>query len=218
MKRFHLYPCPIRRRNGIGHIIHDSGGFTLIEMLIVLVMSGILMAAIMTTVVSIRRSYTTQEVAADIQQDVRMAIDFMVRDIREAGLDPTGAAGTGFERADATFVRVTSDRIAPGDSDANGSIDNDNFEIVSYYRDPADDTIKIRLYENTISQTTQTLAEEISNLTFTYFDSDGNATGTLADIMSVGISITARAPAGREGPLDRTYTTLVRCRNQSLLK
>jgi type IV pilus assembly protein PilW len=196
----------------MAHIFGGCGGFTLIEMLIVLVMSTILMGAIMTTTLSLRRSYTTQEVAADIQQDVRMAMEFMARDIREAGLDPMGVAGTGFERADSNFVRITMDRVA------NGSIDNDNFERVSYYRDPGDDTLKIRLYENTIAQSTAPLAEDISNLTFTYFDGDGNITATLTDIVSVGISLTARAPAGRGGTLERTYTALVRCRNQSLLK
>ena len=110
-------------------------------------------------------------------------------------------------------MRVTADRSA------NGSIDDDNFERVSYYRDPAQDALMIRLYENSgPTETTAALAEDISNLIFTYFDEDGNATATLADIASVGISLTARAPAGLEGTLDRTYTTRVRCRNQSLLK
>ena len=52
--------------------------------------------------------------------------------------------------------------------------------------------------------------------TVDYFDADGNTTATLTDIRSVGISLTAEAPAGRDGTVERTYTTRVRCRNLSL--
>ncbi len=196
-----------------------SDGFTLIELLIVLGMSMILLGAVVTTMASLKRSYTTQDVAADTQQDIRMAMVLMTRDIKLAGLDPLNSADAGFERAESAYIRVTSDRIdtGAGDVEANGTIDDDNFERVSYFRDPATDSLRIRLYEgSTTSEDTQTLADNITNLQFTYFDADGNATGTLTDIRSVGISLTAEAPAGRDGTLERTYTTRVRCRNLSL--
>lgn len=194
-----------------------AGGFTLIELLIVLAMSSILMAAVVSTMATLRRSYTTQDVAADTQQDVRMAVVLMTRDIKQAGLDPLGTAGTGFERAESGYLRITSDRIATGAVEANGSIDDANFERVSYFRDPGDNTLQIRLYEgSTTSETTQELAENITNLQFSYFDANGVATTDLADIRSVGIDLTATAPAGSGGNVVRTYTTRVRCRNLSL--
>jgi hypothetical protein len=53
----------------------------------------------------------------------------------------------------------------------------------------------------------------------TYFDNTGTVITTadlaarLADIRTVGITLTVNRPAGREGTVSRTYTTQVRCRN-----
>ncbi|MBL0712334.1 MAG: prepilin-type N-terminal cleavage/methylation domain-containing protein [Desulfosarcina sp.] len=197
----------------------ESGGFTLVELLVVLAMSMILMGAVVSTMASLKRSYTTHDVAAATQQDIRMAMTFMTRDIKLAGLDPLTTAGAGIERAESAYIRVTVDRIdtGAGDTEANGGIDDTNFERVSYFRDPSDNTLKIRLYEgSTASQTTQTLANNITNLQFVYFDVDGAVTTVLSDIRRVGITLTAQAPAGLEGTMERTYTTRVRCRNLSL--
>jgi type IV pilus assembly protein PilW len=201
----------------LGRNAQRADGFTLIELLLVLMMSMILMGAVVSTMASLRKSYTTQGVAADTQQDVRMAMVLMTRDIKQAGLDPMGTAGAGFERADSSYIRITSDRILDGDPEANGSIDDDGFERVSYFRDPASNTLRIRLYEgSTASETTQTLAENITSLQLTYFDADGAVTTDLNDIRSVGIDLTATAPAGLDGEVERSYTTRVRCRNMSL--
>ncbi len=194
-----------------------SEGFTLMELVIVLAISSILMAAVMSTMATLQRSFTTQDVAADTQQDVRMAMVLMTRDIKQAGLDPLTSAGSGFERADSSYIRVTSDRIPTGGIEANGTIDDTNFERVSYFRDPGTNELRIRLYEGSVvSETTQTLADNITNLQFTYFDADGVVTADMPDIRSVGILLTASAPAGRDGLVTRTYTTRVRCRNLSL--
>lgn len=210
----------IRRKLSWAAIISNtrgSGGFTLIEVLLVLAMSMILMGAVVSTMASLRKSYTTQGVAADTQQDVRMAMVLMTRDIKQAGLDPIGTANTGFERADSSYIRITSDRIPTGGAEANGSIDDANFERVSYFRDPASNTLRIRLYEgSTSSETTQTLAENITNLQLTYFDADGATTNDLNAIRSVGIGLTATAPAGLDDDVVRSYTTRVNCRNLSL--
>jgi type IV pilus assembly protein PilW len=197
-----------------------SSGFSLVELLVVLAMSLILLGAVVTTMVSLQRSYTKHDVAADTQQDIRMAMVFITRDIKLAGLDPLNTAGSGIERADSSYIRITSDRIneGAGDTEANGTIDDDNFERVSYFRDPSDNTLKIRLYEgSTASETTQTLANNITSLQFTYLDVAGVVTTNLTDIRSINITLTARAPAGRDGTLERTYSTWVRCRNLSFL-
>ena len=146
-----------------------------------------------------------------------MAMVLMNRDIKQVGLDPLGTAGAGFERADSSYIRITSDRILDGDDEANGLIDDDGFERVSYFRDPASNTLRFRLYEgSTASETTQSIADNITNLQFTYFDADGAITTDLNNIRSVGIDVTATAPAGLDGQVVRSYTTRVRCRNLSL--
>lgn len=63
-----------------------SKGVTLIELLIALVISAILVSGIYRTFVRQQKSYATQEQVADMQQNVRVAINRMIREIRMAGL------------------------------------------------------------------------------------------------------------------------------------
>jgi len=62
-----------------------SKGVTLIELLIALVISAILVAGIYRTFIQQQKSYATQEQVADMQQNVRVAINRMMREIRMAG-------------------------------------------------------------------------------------------------------------------------------------
>jgi prepilin-type N-terminal cleavage/methylation domain-containing protein len=58
---------------------------TLIELLIALVISSILIAGIYRVFIYHQRAYTTQEQVADMQQNVRGAINKMIREVRLAG-------------------------------------------------------------------------------------------------------------------------------------
>lgn len=190
----------------------DKAGFTLVEVLVAICMLSILMAAVISVMVPLRRSYTTQEVAAAAQQNVRMAISYMVNDIRLAGLDPSEQAHTGFEQAIATAIQFTSDRVPEGGSESNGTIDDDHFERVTYYWNVADNTLRLRLYNSQ----EQTLVNNVTGVRFRYFDGDGNATADLTEIRAVQISLTVQEPAGRGGLLERSYSTRVRCRNMGI--
>jgi prepilin-type N-terminal cleavage/methylation domain-containing protein len=64
---------------------HKTKGVTLIELLIALVISAILIAGIYRTFIHQQKSYATQEQVADMQQNVRAAINRMMREIRMAG-------------------------------------------------------------------------------------------------------------------------------------
>jgi type IV pilus assembly protein PilW len=190
----------------------DEAGFTLIELLVAICMLSIFMAAVISVMVPLRRSYTTQEVAAGAQQNVRMALAYMVNDIRLAGLDPSQQANTGFEQAIATSIQFTSDRVPEGSSEGNGTIDDDYFERVTYYWNVPDNTLRLRLYNSQ----EQTLVDNVTGLRFRYFDRDGNATADLTEIRAVEISLTVQEPAGRDGTLERSYSTWVRCRNMGI--
>lgn len=72
----------------------NQRGLTLIELLIVLVISSVLIAGIYRTFIHQQHTYTVQEQVVDMQQNVRIAINQMVREIRMAG----------FGRQDATFL------------------------------------------------------------------------------------------------------------------
>jgi prepilin-type N-terminal cleavage/methylation domain-containing protein len=195
-----------------GKVVKNKAGFTLIELLVAICMLSLLMAGVISVMTSMRRSYTTQEVAAGAQQNVRMAIAYMVNDIRLAGLDPSQQANTGFEQAIATSLRFTSDRVPEGETDSNGEIDDDNFERLTYYWNVDDNTLRLRLY----GSIEQTLVDNVTNLRFRYFDRDGDETADLTEIRSVQILLTVQEPAGREGLLERSYSTRVRCRNMGI--
>ena len=68
-------------------------GMTLIELLVALVVSGILVAGVYRTFVSQQNTFTVQEQVVDMQQNVRLAINRMTRELRMAG----------YGRMDATF-------------------------------------------------------------------------------------------------------------------
>lgn len=179
-----------------------SAGFTLIEMLVALLILSIVAGVAYGIFGSLSKSFTTQDVAAKTQQNLRIGIDFMTRDIRMAGLDPLDTADAGIVDATATAFRFTADKNMDGDVD-----------------DPAED-VTYRLNGNKLEliddQGAVTLNENITDFEFIYFDTDGAATTVVQNIRSVGITLTATTPAGRSAPVERTYNTLIRCRNIGL--
>jgi type IV pilus assembly protein PilW len=199
-----------------------TSGFTLIEVLVSIAMLSIFSAAAMAILIPLSRSYTTTEVASSAQQVVRMAVEVIANDIRLAGLDPlrqlqgldgSGLPLAGFQEAGATSVRFTCDRVADGEEEANGTIDDSNFENITYYYEAATQSLNLRLYAGAPVQTSQQLVNNISNLRFRYYDEDGNETGDLQAIRAVQISMTVEEEVGTEGTIERSYTTRVLCRN-----
>ncbi len=60
-------------------------GITLIELLVALVVSGVLVGGVYRTFISQQHTYTVQEQVVDMQQNVRLAINRMTRELRMAG-------------------------------------------------------------------------------------------------------------------------------------
>ena len=178
-------------------------GFSLIELMVAMGASLILMAAIYGIHAIQTRSYTTQNVAADVQQAVRAGVDFMAEDIMMAGLNPEETADAGIQNAASDEIRFTLDRNMDGDC-------SDNFEDITYRLNGGS------LEQISPSLGTQTMLDNVTALTFSYLDEDGNTTGTLNEIRTVIISMTVEEPAGRDGLVTRTYSTRVRCRNLGL--
>ena len=196
-------------------------GFTLVDILVGLAMASIVMAAIISLFTSVGRSYTIQNVAADVQQVTRAGVEHMTQNIRMAGLDPLGTAGAEIKEFAADKIRFTLDRcdLTVGGPEGCGSPDgdtDDKFENVTYQWDPTERKLKQTLYAGTGSVYTETLVENVSNLNFTYLDKDDGAPSSAADIRTVIITMTVEDPAGRGGIMRRTYSARVRCRNLGL--
>jgi len=192
-------------------------GFSLIELLVALTIMSIVSVAIYGMFALSRKSYTTQNVAADVQQTVRSAMELIAQDIRQAGLDPTNSNNFGIEEASATRLQFTSDSIDTGIGDFNGVVDNTNSESITYeFQANRIDQI---LYKGTAAENTIALIDHVQNLEFTYFDANGVDLGSpvanenFKDIRAVQISLTVEQPAGRDQPVSRTLINRVKCRN-----
>jgi len=87
-------------------------GVTLIELLVALVICGIIVAAIYRLFVSQTRAYTVQDQVSEVQQNVRNAMELIVRDIRMAGFDddPVDIGGV------LTDIHPPTPVIIPGDN------------------------------------------------------------------------------------------------------
>jgi prepilin-type N-terminal cleavage/methylation domain-containing protein len=193
------------RPRGLSH-----AGFSMIELMIVIAVLAILFTFIYKGFDQLNRYSTTENVKASTQQSARIGIEMMVQDIRLAGLDPLGTAGAGVVAASPTSFHFTADTNFDGDV-------ADPFEDITYGLN-LDGTCGTCL-QQTNHLGTETLLEDVNALALTYLDDTGtaipsaNLAARLADIRTVGISLTVNRPAGRDGTVSRTYTTQVRCRN-----
>lgn len=191
-------------------------GFTIIEVLVAMAITGIVMGAIYNVFISSKRSYHTQDRVADAQQRVRTGIVYMARDIRMAGFDPTSGASAGVEVATATKLRFTADM-----NRANGIEDTDR-ERITYEYDAANSRLRQCLYEGSGTETWQTLIDNVNALTFTYLDPDDNtiaaplAAADLGNIKTVVVSLTVQGTDAQGNAFTRTLDSRVICRNLDL--
>ena len=88
-------------------------GFSLIEMMVAMAIASIVMAGIYTFYRSQLRSHVTQQALVDMQQDARVAMYMMTREIRLAGCDPQNSTGATIRIANAAEIAFDSDIVGP---------------------------------------------------------------------------------------------------------
>ncbi|MGD9849233.1 MAG: prepilin-type N-terminal cleavage/methylation domain-containing protein, partial [Desulfuromonas sp.] len=192
-------------------------GFTLVEVLIALAISGLLLTAVYSAFLSQQRSYLAQDQVAEVQQNIRAGIDKMVQELRMAGFDPYRSGTAGFTQASATSVGFTLvadddgiDNNNDGTIDENGELTILSFDLFDAYGDGDTD---IGRQAGSSAATKRAIAENIDQLEFLYFDQDGgildtSITANLRRIHSVQISLLARADRpDTQFTNTETYTT-----------
>ena len=195
-------PTQVHHTKGRARKMGLSAGFTMMEMMIGLAILSIAFGTIYKSFEHLNRSTATENVKAGVQQAARIAVDFMVQDIRLAGLNPLGTPGIGIQAANSDSIQFTLDANFDGD-------DADTFENITYAFNAGAGTL--RQFNPPLDP--EVLIDNVSDLTFTYLDIDEQTTSDLAEIRSVVVSLTMQRPAGRDEEVSRTYTTRVRCRN-----
>jgi prepilin-type N-terminal cleavage/methylation domain-containing protein len=116
--------------------IHKTNqGFTLIEILIVLALGLVVLGAVLNIFIKQNETSQAQQEIAYAQQNVRAAMDLMMREIRNAGCDMAGDAFSAQEvipQAEGTVIQVRSDLNENGDClDANEDV---TYSINAYYQ------------------------------------------------------------------------------------
>ena len=181
-----------RPSNKPGGAWQSATGFTMMEMLMTLAIFSIAFGTIYKSFEHLNRSTATENVKAGTQQAVRIAVDFMVQDIRLAGLNPLGSPGIGIQAISPNSIRFTMDDNFDGD-------DEDTYEDITYAFNTANGTL---MQTNHLGD--EVLIDNITDLNFTYLDSADQTTSDLDEIRSVVVSLTMQRPAGLWG---------LRCRN-----
>ena len=76
----------------VSALLRDARGLTLTELVVTLALFAIVMAGVVGTWAKAQEAYFIGSESAEVQQNVRAAIDFMVRELRSTGRDATVCA------------------------------------------------------------------------------------------------------------------------------
>jgi prepilin-type N-terminal cleavage/methylation domain-containing protein len=186
----------------------NQRGMTLVEILIVIVLASVIGGLIVNMFVTSNRTFMDQERIVDVQRSGRVAMDTMIRLLREAGLDPLGSANAGVLEATATSVRFTRD------ANVNGAIDATNAETVEF--EFVGDTLRRRFDGGPWV----VMADKVTGVSLSYWDSSGTNIGIpgtdadeLARIRSMVLTVSLQDDKTAGGDFVRSYTTGIYCRN-----
>ena len=170
----------------------SPNGFTLIELLVAMAITGIVAGAIYTAFQSQQKSYLIQEQVAEMQQNLRAAMDIMVREIRMAGYSQ-GASGFGITDIRPRDINNNVDITVTGNGAFEFTADFDDNGILN-----GGETISYSICDSPIvaggdgindlgrnsGGGRQLVAENIEALGFAYaFDADGDG---ILDTYNVG--------------------------------
>jgi type IV pilus assembly protein PilW len=156
-----------------GHRLRaGNAGFTLIEVLIAMGISGVVLAGIYGAYQGQLKTFNTQEQIVDMQQNIRVGLYFIEKELRMAGLDPTGNAGAGITVANADTITFSMDFTGG----AGDGIDNDGDTLVDEGSDGSDsdgDTLidepdEAEWYNGTTADANEQVTYALSN------DADGD--------------------------------------------
>ncbi len=166
-------------------IRNNKGGFSLIELIVVLVISSAVLSGIYSVYTTNQRVFTTQQQVVEMEQNLRAASFMLVNDLRMAGYDPTGDASAGIVSLGSDWITITMDL---DDDDAFTSAG----ETITYALDTLDGELKLFRNPSGPPVADEVVADNIDALDFVYFDGDGAVTTTAADVRSIQVTIVAR--------------------------
>jgi type IV pilus assembly protein PilW len=189
---------------------HNDKGFTLVELMVALTAALLLVGGTMFVAQYATQSYRAQERISDAQQNLRSAMDMMVRDIRMAGYDPMSSSvgrnpGINLLTAQPNELRFTLDR------NNSGLVDVSSQEDITYLLQGNE--IRRFTDRNTPQQSNELFIDGVTAFTCVYLDSDGNATATISRVAMIDITIAVQDRNSEGGFFNRVLNTRINCRN-----
>lgn len=167
-----------------------SGGFTLVELLVAVTITGVALFTVTSIMLSSSRLQSRTSRRADVQAASRQVMALMSTEIRQAGADPGNPpiGVSGLAAGQANMIRVRADL------DGNGAISTaEPSEDVTY---AYNDTTGVILRDPGTGA--QPILDNVTGMTFDYFDEDNALVTPLplsvadaARVRSIGLSITS---------------------------
>ncbi len=172
----------------------NTAGFTLIEMMVAITLGMIVIAGVTGTFTAQTRQNAAEEQISQMNQNVRGALDMILRDLMQACYKAPGGSVAG-------VTYNASQLLIQADLDANGSIDtgSTSLEYVVYVFDSANQRITRQLGT---AGSAEVLAENITACNFTYKDASDATTTTSSSIRKMTIAIT-----GQTAKVDPSYSS-----------
>ena len=178
--------------------MRSQKGFTLVELLVAMAIAGIVMAAGYSMYISQQKAYQTTEDVSALQQNLRSAMYFIEHDMRMAGYNPTRSSQafsfTDIASNSCTFLTDTSE---------DGVLQNES-ERITYLLSGN------MLQKRFGTGTPQTIAENITGLSFVWYNNAGSTPANGGDVRRVEVTIT-----GTDGQHTRQLSSMIVCRNMA---
>ncbi len=165
----------------------SSQGYTLIELLVALGLSLLTMGAVYSLYVQELKAQGVRENVLNMQQQARVVMDLVSREILMAGYDPRRVNRDADLTNNFNGITYDPDKLAiKADLNGNGTTSDANESIVFVY-----DAASHMLRRNT-GGGNQPFGEDIDAFVVDYFDQAGKPTADSQAIRQVGITVTAR--------------------------
>ncbi len=198
-------------------IKYRSHGFTLVELLVVMVIAGVLLAAFTAFYLSQQRTVRHHQIEVETSQALRTALEQVSRDLRSARKDitydfnasppPSTVGRPTFVTADAGNVEFELDANDDGTVTASDPSEHRGYRLAGS---------TIEQYDASTT-TWVTMADYVSAFALTYRDCNqatlGAPVATPNGIKSIDISISVSRPVIGGLPVTRTETESIQLRN-----
>jgi len=198
-----------------------ESGFTLAELLVACAVITFVMAGLLVTLQSGQQSYLVGSHQIEAQQNLRVALERMAREIQQAGYCPTcigTAPFTAIASQSATGFTLQNDWDGSGAIDTSSPVTNASGTTRGEQIVYAVSGGALTRQEVPLDGSPVTLATGVANLAFSYQDDTGTVTATAADIRTVVMSVTTRPQfqpaATQQGRVLVTMTDTARLRNR----